>query len=302
VSPKYLRSVNSYPRLSAAKERELILDWRDHQNVAARDELLHSNIRYVAQVAWKYRAYKFPMDDLISEGTLGLLRALEKYEIERGHRFSTYLVHWVRAYIVKYVLNNWGIVRRASLRSSLFFKVRREYYRAIAATAGDVDPARERVAAHLGISTEKVSYLIRMFEEGDVPLDAKVPGVQDGPSILDSLFAFAGKPQDEQLDSAQQQLADSIATTKALASLDARERFIIEQRVMVDDDDDVLTLAEIGLMFGFSRERARQLELRAFDKLRKELGPHYIARNEEAKGRYPNPDRRSKHSKNPRGG
>jgi RNA polymerase sigma-32 factor len=226
-------------------------------------------LRYVVAIALSYRRYGIRVGDLISEGNVGLMIALRKFDPARGTRFVTYAAHWIRAYVLDHVIRAWSIVGVGAgpLRSKVFFRLRREKARILAST-GDIHEANERLAARFGTTPEKIVLLAQRLESRDVSLDAKVH--DDGTStMLDSLPADHGTQEDEFLGHERSHsVYESVRA--AVEKLDPRERFIVEVRMMADVAEE-LSLAEIGRRLGVSRERARQLEARAKEKLRRHL-------------------------------
>jgi RNA polymerase sigma-32 factor len=268
---RYMEQAQNIPRLTREEEHALALRVRDHADKSAADKLVHANLRYVVAIALRYRRYGLPIADLISEGNVGLMTALGKFDPDRGTRFVTYAAHWIRALILDHVIRSHSLVGVGSgpLRSKMFFKLRREKAKILALTL-DVDEANEQLAKRLGVTPEKVALLGERLEARDVSLD--VPSRDDGsPSIVETL-ASSLPSQEERFSDAERAGKLSSSVREAVKDLDARERFIVEVRIMADGADE-LSLAEIGRRLGVSRERARQLEARARAKLRKRLQP-----------------------------
>lgn len=266
---RYIQRVNRIPRLPAERERELAEAWRDRTDRDAADELLSAHLRYVVVLALKYKNYNVGLADLIAEGNLGLLKALEKFDPDKGYRFVTYATFWIRARMVETALKNWSIVRAGSpaLRSKLFFKLRRESAR-MASLLGDGPEAKEALAKKMGMAPETVSQLLQRVESPDLSLDT--PMFDDsGRTWVEAIPAEAPTQED---DYVEQQLEDERrnAVASALECLDPRERVIVERRLMATPEDE-LSLAELGRMMGVSRERARQLEERAKKKMRRHI-------------------------------
>jgi len=219
----------------------------------------------VLSLGVKYRHYQVPIAELVAEGNCGLVYALTKFDPERGVRFATYAVHWVRAAMIGYIIRSRGIVNGATgpLRSRMFFKFRRERARA-SVIHGDAENVRREVAARLGISEVRVADMMNRIDSLDTSLDMSA-GPEPVSAWLDEL---------QGCDSPEQALHDArfkqearVALERALAELDSRERYVIQNRLMADEDA-ALSLADIGRRLGVSRERARQLETRAKRKLR----------------------------------
>lgn len=262
----YFKQAERYPRLSREREMELARRWKSQRDERAAEELVLSHLRFVVTIATKYRHYQVPVGDLVSEGSLGLLVALDKFDPEMNNRFVTYASFWIRAKIVSYILANWSIARAGAgpLRSKLFFKLRRERARALSefGAGPECDAALEE---RLGIKSEKLKRMFSRLDQHDVSLNqAAGPDRQD--TLLDVL------PSEEPLHDVGVAQDDSHSRAtglihEALEQLDPREHFIATHRLMADRDDE-LSLAEIGRRLGVTRERARQLETRAKKKMR----------------------------------
>jgi RNA polymerase sigma-32 factor len=263
----FLAMARRMPRLSREEETALARRWRDTQDRRAADALVRAHLREVAFIAHKHRHYGVPVSELVAEGNLGLLRALDKFDPERGIRFATYAAYWIRAYVVSFILRSWSMVRNRSgvLRTKTFFRLRRERARALS-QLGDDDQALDRVAERMGTTREAVEAMIERLDSRDVSLDdADRPGATP---LIETLCS------DEQTDAEGAAAASEVrqrvqaVLADALGQLDPRERYIIERRIL-DDGEDAMSLADIGREFGVSRERARQLEERARGKLRR---------------------------------
>jgi RNA polymerase sigma-32 factor len=276
---RYIARVQQIQPLPREVEYELACRVRDHDDRDAARQLIEANLRYVVAIALSYRRYGVRVADLISEGNVGLMTALKKFDPERGTRFVTYAAHWIRAYVLDYVIRAWSIVGVGAgpLRSKVFFRLRREKAKILASTP-DAQVANERLAAAFGTSTEKITLLAQRLEARDVSLDAKV--FDDGSAtVLDTLPSLLPSQEDDFLRKERSSEIEA-RVREAVQALDPRERFIVEVRMMADGPDE-LSLAEIGRRLGVSRERARQLEARAKQKLRRHLEQH----TEGARGR-----------------
>jgi RNA polymerase sigma-32 factor len=266
---QYIARAHAIEPLSREVEHELACRVRDRQDGDAARTLVEANLRYVVAIALSYRRYGVRLADLISEGNVGLMVALKKFDPSRGTRFVTYAAHWIRAYILDHVIRGWSIVGVGAgpLRSKVFFRLRREKAR-IAAATSDTFEANERLAEKFGTTTERITVLAQRLEARDVSLDAKV--FDDGTAtVLDTVPGLAPSQEEEYLDHERSSSVNS-SVRDAVKTLDPRERFIVEVRMMADHADE-LSLAEIGRRLGVSRERARQLEARAKQKLRRHL-------------------------------
>lgn len=255
----------SNPQLDSEQEHLLARRWLEDGDRAAADKLTRANLRAVTSLATKYRHYGIPIAELVAEGNYGLVHALRKFDPGRGVRFATYATHWVRAYILAYVLRSWSIVGGVSgpMRSQLFFKFRRERAR-LTTLHGEGESCERALAERLGLSTERVKAMMNRLDAPDASLDAPLHGDSPG-TLLDQLVASSDP--EERLNEARFRESVGAAVATALGCLDARERYIVEARFLAEEADQA-SLAEIGRRFGISRERARQLEGRAKSKLR----------------------------------
>lgn len=255
----------SVPPLDAEQERVLARRWRQEGDRVAADKLTRANLRAVTSLATKYRHYGIPIAELVAEGNCGLVHALRKFDPERGVRFATYAAHWVRAYILAYVLRSWSIASGVSgpMRSQVFFKFRRERAR-LTSLHGEGEACERALAERLGISMERVQTMMNRLDAPDLSLDAPLYG--DSPATLLDQLVSASDPE-QSLNEARFRGSVGAAMASALGCLDARERYIVESRLLADSGEEA-SLAQIGRRFGISRERARQIEGRAKRKLR----------------------------------
>jgi len=262
----YVRTVQHYPQHTREQELELVKQFREHGNEAARDALVRAHLRHVVAIALKYRRYGLPVADLVAEGNFGIVHALSKYESERGTRFVTYAAYWIRAYILNYIIRSWSLVGVGSgaLRSKTFFKLRRERVR-ITNLVGEGPEADELLAQSMKLPVDKVTAMVRRLESRDLSLDAQVWD-DSATTVLDTLVA-PGNDQEQLLGNRELGINVAAIVRDSLKHLDKRERYIVEKRLMADREDE-LSLAEIGRRLGVSRERARQLEARARRKLK----------------------------------
>jgi RNA polymerase sigma-32 factor len=255
--------------LSREDEQELMTRWMGSHEERARDRLLAAHLRYVVAIALRYRRYGVPVEELVSEGNFGLVHALGKFEPGRGTRFVTYAAYWIRAYVLNHVIRSWSLVGVGSgaLRSKMFFRLRRERVK-IANLVGDGDQADALLAQAMGLPEATVQAMVRRLDARDVSLDTKP--FDDSATSLGDLLAAPDRSQEETLAASERDDQVRIAVRSAMSELDERERYIAENRLMADHDDE-LSLAEIGRRLGVSRERARQLEVRTKRKLRRRI-------------------------------
>ncbi|RKH56753.1 RNA polymerase factor sigma-32 [Corallococcus aberystwythensis] len=264
----YLSEINQYPLLNPQDEQALSRAFRAG-DLSAGHRLVTSNLRFVVKVAYEYRSYGLKMSDLIQEANIGLMKAVQKFDPEKGIRLISYAVWWIRAYIQNYVLRNWSLVKLGTTQAQrrLFFslaRTRRELEK-LGAGDGHIVNADE-IAKKLNVKPAEVREMEQRMGGRDLSLDAPV-GEDGDATHLDFVESESASHADEVADRQQAGLTRTLVQ-RALMRLDPRERFIIEQRVMSDSE---MTLSELGEHFGFSRERARQLEIRAKDKLKAEL-------------------------------
>ena len=262
---RYITMVHAAPKLSREEEENLLERWYSHEDVRARDELVSTQLRYVVAIALKYKRYGVPVSELVAEGNFGVVHALKKFEPARGNRFVTYAAYWIRAYILNYIIRSWSLVGVGSgaLRSKMFFKLRRERIR-VTNLLGEGEAADDALAERLSIPKEKLGSMLRRLEARDVSLDT--PLFDDsGATLIDALANTSANQEDKLIESRRGIRVQSLVRD-AVKDLDKRERYIVENRMMADAEDE-MSLAEIGRRLGVSRERARQLEARAKRKL-----------------------------------
>lgn len=265
------RRARSAEMLDAETERELAIAWRDHRDEAALHRLISAYMRLAISVAAKFRRYGAPMNDLIQEAGLGLMKAAEKFDPDRGVRFSTYAVWWIRASVQDYVMRNWSMVRTGSTASqkSLFFNLRRVRARLEreAQQQGEVLPGyllRQRIAAEIGVSLRDVEMMEGRLSGADFSLNATQTQEDGGREWIDTLED--GRAQGAELAEARHDTARLREwLLVAMRRLSAREQLIIRERKLRDQPR---TLESLGNELGVSKERVRQIEAAAFDKLR----------------------------------
>jgi RNA polymerase sigma-32 factor len=264
----YLAEINKYSLLSVDEEQKLARRFRKY-DLRAGHRLVTSNLRFVVKVAYEYRSYGIKMPDLIQEGNIGLMKAVQKFDPDKEIRLISYAVWWIRAYIQNYILKSWSLVKLGTTQAQrkLFFSLARtrrelEKYNHGEPTLMDV----EEIAKRLRVKPGEVREMEQRMGGRDLSLDA--PMGEDGSNSHVDLVVSTAAGQDEEFADKEQAGILNARVQVALRRLDPRERFIIQQRVM---NERPMTLKELGEHFGFSRERARQLEIRAKDKLRDEL-------------------------------
>jgi len=260
--------------LDAETELKLALAWRDQRDEAALHRLITAYMRLAISMASKFRRYGAPMNDLVQEANLGLMKAAEKFDPSRGVRFSTYAVWWIKASIQDYVMRNWSLVRTGSTSSqkALFFNLRRlqaKLSREAEALGLPLDPhqLREKVALEIGVSLADVAMMEGRLSGSDASLNALQSGDDDGREWIETL-EDDGPSGADQVEFAHDQARLRDWLGAALAGLSARERHIVAQRRLIDAPR---TLESLGAELGLSKERIRQLEAAAYAKLRRHL-------------------------------
>jgi RNA polymerase sigma-32 factor len=265
-SQRLIQRAKRAPRLSRADELDCIAAWRERKDRRAAARIIEANLRHVVFIALKFKNYGIPIDDLISEGNVGLMKALDRFDERHGVRFATYANYWVRAEIVMGVMDSWSLLSgpRGALDSRVFFRLRRERARiANEATGSDEGLAPvERLAAVFGVSPGRMEEMLAQLDQRGLSLDAS-PHVQE-PRLAAALTLEPDQADTLERREQAQQLARILGRVRD--ELDPRETFILERRLMADPDDR-LSLGDIGKLFGVSRERVRQIEVRAQRKL-----------------------------------
>lgn len=268
----YLSEIHRYDLLSSDEEQRLARLYRASGDTRAAHLLVTANLRFVVKVAYEYRSYGLRMADLVQEGNIGLMKAVQKFEPDRGIRLISYAVWWIRAYIQNHILRSWSLVKLGTTQAQrkLFFslaRTRRELDRRSdeqGASSDGRDAAK--IAKRLRVKPDEVREMEQRMEGRDLSLD--VPVGDDGLQSHVDTVASEGPPVDEEVSSGEERRMVRERILAALERLDRRERYIVESRLM---SDRPATLKDLGDHFGFSRERARQLEIRAKEKLRGEL-------------------------------
>jgi RNA polymerase sigma-32 factor len=261
----YLAEIRRIPLLTVEEERQLARRFREG-DARAGHRLVEANLRFVVKVAFEYRAYGLRMPDLIQEGNIGLLRAVEKFEPDRQIRLISYAVWWIRAYVQNHILRSWSLVKLGTTQAQrkLFFSLARTRHEL--ERASDQASDSGQIARSLSVKASEVEEMSIRLEGRDQSLDRPVG--HEGASTLGSWLAADAPSAHEELATAERRQRVGAGVQAALARLGERERFIVEQRMIAEPP---MSLRELGHHFGFSRERARQLELRATERLRMEL-------------------------------
>jgi len=263
----YFRQIWSFPILDKEEEQMLALRWRDDGDTSAAHRLVTSHLRLVAKIAMKYRGYGLPVADLVSEGNIGLMKAVRKFDPDLGFRLSTYAMWWIKAAITEYILKSWSMVKLGTVASQkkLFFSLGKLKNRLNIADAGELTPDQaKRLSKATGVSTDDVVNMNRRLAARDLSLNAPMSNDQDGGlEFQDALIDERANPE-RQVAEREEFGQRSALLQRAVETLPERERHIFTERQLRDDP---VTLEELGQVYGISRERVRQLEARAFDKV-----------------------------------
>lgn len=266
---RYLQRARNYPMLEASEEVSLAGQWRDDQNAVALERLVASHLRLVVKIAMGYRGYGLPVGDLIAEGNIGMMQAVRRFDPDRGFRLATYAMWWIRAAIQEYILHSWSLVKMGTTASQkkLFFNLRRLKGQLKAIEDGDLRPEHvSEIAVRLKVSETDVVSMNRRMLGPDHSLNAPLSDEGDGEwqDRLKSEYA----DQEYLLSNHQQLVQQRDLLTKAMRGLSQRERHIIKERRLKETP---ATLQNLSDHFGISRERVRQIEVRAFEKLCKSV-------------------------------
>jgi RNA polymerase sigma-32 factor len=264
---RYLEEIRRFPMLEPQEENMLAQRWREHGDRDAAHKLVTGHLRLVAKIARSYGGYGLPISEVISEGNVGLMQAIKRFEPERGFRFATYAVWWIKASIQEYILRSWSLVKMGTTanQKKLFFNLRKAKSKISALEEGDMRPDQVKlIAKRLGVTEQDVVDMNRRLG-GDASLNAPIREESESGEWMDWLVDDA--PSQERV-LAESEEADNRhqALIGALDVLNERERRIFEARRLADDP---ITLEDLAAEFGVSRERVRQIEVRAFEKVQK---------------------------------
>jgi len=267
---RYLSEIRKFPLLKPEQEYMLAKRYAEHQDPDAAAQLVTSHLRLVAKIAMGYRGYGLPVSELISEGNIGLMQGVKKFEPDRGFRLATYAMWWIRASIQEFILRSWSLVKMGTTaaQKKLFFNLRRMKNSIEAFEDGDLHPDDvEKIATHLGVTNDEVvSMNRRMAMGGDTSLN--VPMREDGEGQWQDWLADDSPLQDERVADAQEKDLRHDMLVEAMDDLNDREKHILAERRLAEEPK---TLEELSQVYGVSRERVRQIEVRAFEKLQKAM-------------------------------
>ncbi|WP_260598722.1 RNA polymerase sigma factor RpoH [Sphingomonas endolithica] len=267
---RYLSEIKKFPILAPEQEYMLAKRFEEHGDTDAAAQLVTSHLRLVAKIAMGYRGYGLPTSELISEGNIGLMQGVKKFEADRGFRLATYAMWWIRASIQEYILRSWSLVKMGTTaaQKKLFFNLRRMKSKLDAFEDGDLTPEHlTKIATDLGVTEAEVTSMNRrMAMGGDTSLN--VPMREDGDGQWQDWLQDDAPLQDTVVAEAQEADVRHEMLTSAMEDLNEREQHILTERRLTDDPK---TLEELSQVYGVSRERVRQIEVRAFEKLQKAM-------------------------------
>ena len=268
---RYLTEIKKFPILAPEEEYMLAKAWREHNDTDAAARLVNSHLRLVAKIAMGYRGYGLPVSELISEGNIGLMQGVKKFEPDRGFRLATYAMWWIRASIQEFILRSWSLVKMGTTaaQKKLFFNLRRMKNQLDAFEDGDLKPADvAKIATDLGVTeAEVVSMNRRMAMGGDTSLNAPLRDT-DGEGQWQDFLVDNGPLQDEVVADTEERQVRHDLLNQAMGSLNEREKNILVERRLSEEPK---TLEDLSQVYGVSRERIRQIEVRAFEKLQAAL-------------------------------
>jgi RNA polymerase sigma-32 factor len=266
---RYLQEIRRFPMLAPEEEYMLGKSWREHGDLDAAHKLVTSHLRLVAKIAMGYRGYGLPLSELISEGNVGMMQAVKRFEPDRGFRLATYAMWWIRAAIQEYILHSWSLVKMGTTaaQKKLFFNLRKLKGQMRAIEEGDMSPEQvNKIATTLDVPEADVISMNRRLSSPDHSLNAPLRADSEGEwqdwLVDDSANQEVRLAESEELGKRQSLLND------AMQGLNDRERRILSARRL---QDEPITLEDLSQEYGISRERVRQIEVRAFEKLQKAI-------------------------------
>jgi RNA polymerase sigma-32 factor len=273
---RYLDEIRKFPMLEPDEEYMLAKSWREHGDRDAAHRLVTSHLRLVAKIAMGYRGYGLPISEVVSEGNVGLMQAVKRFEPEKGFRLATYAMWWIKAAIQEYILRSWSLVKMGTTanQKKLFFNLRKAKGRISALDEGDLRPDQvKQIATKLGVTEQDVVDMNRRLG-GDASLNA--PLREEGEGEWQDWLVDDSASQESVLAAAQEGQNRLAALRDGLSVLNPRERRIFEARRL---SEDPITLEDLSSEFGVSRERVRQIEVRAFEKVQEAVKKN-LARRE----------------------
>ncbi|HET9148815.1 MAG TPA: RNA polymerase sigma factor RpoH [Acetobacteraceae bacterium] len=266
---RYLQEIRKFPMLSPEEEDRLSRAWRDQGDDKAAHKLVTSHLRLVAKIAMGYRGYGLPVGELISEGNVGMMQAVKRFDPDRGFRLATYAMWWIRAAIQEYILHSWSLVKMGTTASQkkLFFNLRRLKGQMQAIEDGDLQPEQvSKIARVLAVPEQDVVSMNRRLAAPDHSLNAPIR--MDGEGEWQDWLVDDGESQEDELADREEFSGRKALLATALKTLNERERHILIERRLKDNPT---TLEDLSQQYNISRERVRQIEVRAFEKLQKSM-------------------------------
>jgi RNA polymerase sigma-32 factor len=266
---RYLQEIRKFPMLDADEEFMLAKRWREHGDTEAAHKLVTSHLRLVAKIAMGYRGYGLPVSELISEGNVGMMQAVKRFEPDRGFRLATYAMWWIRAAIQEYILHSWSLVKMGTTaaQKKLFFNLRKLKGQLQAIEEGDMSPENvKKIATELNVTEDEVVTMNRRLAAPDHSLNA--PLKIDGDGEWQDWLVDETESQEIALAERQELTKRRNLLGQAMKGLNQRERHILTERRLKDEPT---TLEDLSKEYGISRERVRQIEVRAFEKLQKAI-------------------------------
>ena len=267
----YLAEIRRFPMLEKDEEFMLGHRWREHEDTVAAEKLVTSHLRLVAKIAMGYRGYGLPIAEVISEGNVGLMQAVKKFDPEKGFRLATYAMWWIRASIQEYILRSWSLVKMGTTaaQKKLFFNLRRMKSQMQALDEGDLKPDQvEEIATKLGVTNDDVVSMNGRLSGPDASLNAPLRGTEGEGQWQDWLADDDAESQEDELAESDEFDTRMQLLQSAMGELNEREQHILQERRLSEEPQTLETLAE---HYGVSRERIRQIEVRAFEKLQKAM-------------------------------
>ena len=266
---RYLQEIRKFPMLEQNEEYMLAKSWREHEDVEAAHKLVTSHLRLVAKIAMGYRGYGLPLSELISEGNVGMMQAVKRFDPERGFRLATYAMWWIRAAIQEYILHSWSLVKMGTTaaQKKLFFNLRKLKGQMAAIDEGDLNPEQVKyISDQLQVPEQDVVSMNRRLAAPDHSLNA--PLRQDGDGEWQDWLVDEQESQEKLLADREELDKRRALLTQAMKTLNKRERHILKERRLKEDPT---TLEDLSQVYEISRERVRQIEVRAFEKLQKAI-------------------------------
>jgi RNA polymerase sigma-32 factor len=266
---RYLTEIRKFPLLQPEEEYMLAKRWKEHEDPEAARKLVTSHLRLVAKIAMGYRGYGLPVSEIVAEGNVGLMQAVKRFEPDKGFRLATYAMWWIRASIQEYILRSWSLVKMGTTaaQKKLFFNLRKAKTKIEAIEEGDMTPEHvATIADQLGVTEREVVDMNRRLSGPDASLNA--PLKSESESEWQDWLADDTADQETRMAEREEMGERHALLTGALGELTEREREIIQARRL---QDDPATLEELSQKYGVSRERVRQIEVRAFEKLQTQM-------------------------------